>query len=154
MGALIDNLFCLPFKSTACHWKTWQPLWSTRLGFLFTVGYGKTSRGHFFFLLEVLEKGVSSRPGKNLRTTLESRLENLAPSFLKHIPSRTWLSLCHFREHCLGKAIFGYWVSVGSMAGQLNPACEAQSVQCQEETGAPPYLCVEIFLDGGRILSL
>lgn len=52
------------------------------------LGYGKTSRGHFFLLLEVLERDVSSRPGKNLRTTLESRLENLAPSFLKHIPSR------------------------------------------------------------------
>lgn len=61
---------------------------------------------------------------------------------------------CHLGEHCLGKVTFGYWVSNGSMAGQWTLLVRHSWYQCQEETGAPPYLCVEIFLDGGRVLSL
>lgn len=93
-------------------------------------------------------RGIS-RQGweKNLRTILESRLENLAHSRLKQIPSRTWLSLSVSFKITLSRQDY-LWVLA------VNPASRQSWCHSQEGTRALPHLHVERFLDGSRILSL
>lgn len=72
--------------------------------------------------LEVLQRDIlPGKEFKNLRTILESRLENLAHSCLKQIPSRTWLSLSVSFKITLSRQDY-LWVLA------VNPASEAKLV--------------------------
>lgn len=72
-------------------------------------------QGAFFFLAAGgVREGYHSKARKKIRMILESRLENLAHSFLKQIPSRTWLSLLVSLRKTLSRQSY-LWVLGGTV---------------------------------------